>query len=383
MKSPLLLCAFLFGTAVPSPGQATPALPKGLFDFSDLDVKDKDDEKKAKELAKEQELEAAQSLPEQVRRILDRLTVFELVETSVLGKKLQPMRRVVQDKLIGIADDQPEPAKSACIGLSKQIEEQPLEEALPADGAATHASEDVLWETKGRPWALFHASGYMNDTAGEWYAVNRRRTIFVADWYGGPHADVLILASPAATEAEVFNVDGSRFRAKRAKASGAPRPAPVLPTVALKLLKESAKSEAALRIASASAVAEKRTKVSRWLVEEAKAAAPAAAKEMLAIAASFNAPKGGKQLERASRLAGVWRDGTQTLEFRPDGAVLVNGRPGKLTWTWAKARNWGTFLVLTGDPAEPSDIWSVRLSSKDPTTLRITTRDNHRLAKRE
>jgi hypothetical protein len=41
MKCLLLLCALLFCAVVRLPGQAAPALPKGLFDFSDLDVKDK------------------------------------------------------------------------------------------------------------------------------------------------------------------------------------------------------------------------------------------------------------------------------------------------------------------------------------------------------
>jgi hypothetical protein len=71
------------------------------------------------------------------------------------------------------------------------------------------------------------------------------------------------------------------------------------------------------------------------------------------------------------------------LEMKPDGAVLLNGRPAGATWDWCKDANSTTTLIRFGKEADPSDVWIVRRSGGEKGVIRIATRTDYITAKRE
>lgn len=90
---------------------------------------------------------------------------------------------------------------------------------------------------------------------------------------------------------------------------------------------------------------------------------------------------GSSQIERAERMAGVWlmADGRK-LELLPDGTVTLNSQPAKATWIRAKERHWNTALIRFGNPDDPADVWMARISSKEPGSLWINSRDKSSVA---
>lgn len=376
----LLTCFVLAGTSL-SQEPANPD-PTGIFEDSELDVP-KAEEKKARETVAKKELEADAALPDDVRRTLDRLTVFELVENTVLGKRVGAVRATLCEQLLELAHAARE-AKADGVAVAKYVEDLPSEEPLRPEKIAIGAQpgdDTMIWnDDKGTLWNTLLPNGRIEKISndGRWKWLNPQRTIFLVDYYGNSIADIVTLKSPGAMEASAFSSNGGRWQVRRSSVSAAVRKPP---PYALGVLAEAARSEAELREHAAREIATRRKSVAAWLEEKAKTAPPAAIGRILDHSRSLTPAGGRKWPSRSERIAGTWNveDGKK-LELRLDGTVVINGQKNKAIWKWAKAKNYTTALVLFGNPDDPSDIWVVRTPSKEPGVLRIATRDSYRKA---
>lgn len=380
----LLICAWFITEGVPGAEEPVNPDPQGIFDFSDVP---KAEEKKAEETAEKQDLLADEALPQDVQRMLNRLSVFEVVENSVLTKRIAPLRAALGENLLALSNKAAGQAKIDYITIAKSIEGLPLEEPMrPEMINLTPISPGGgdLWYRNDKLWNTFLPNGRIvkKDSEGTWRWLNKQHTLILIDFWERDWSYVITLKSPSDTKAALFGTTGSHFKLTRDTPKGETARKP--PPDALRLIAETAKLELAAREQTTKEIEGKRTSVSKWLIEKAKESPPDAAVKMLASASALSIPAGTTQLERAERLAGVWRlpDGRK-LEFRPDGNLLIDGKSGKATWSWSKIRNWSYPIILLGKQGDPSEAWLGRFSSKDPGILRITTSDRNFDAKRE
>ena len=137
----LFTCAVLAAGGVFAAEEPVNPDPTGIFDSSELNVP-KEEEKKAQEKLEKDDLKAGSALPEPVRRMLDRLTVFEVVEKSVLAKRIQPLRAALKDKLLALSDKAAEQAKADIIGLAKHVEGLAADEELRPENITLSAGHD-------------------------------------------------------------------------------------------------------------------------------------------------------------------------------------------------------------------------------------------------
>jgi len=204
------------------------------------------------------------------------------------------------------------------------------------------------------------------------------------DYLNSNYCDVVFLKSSDALEGWAVSSDTKKtgWQVKRkAPSRGTARKPPL---DGMRLVNEAAKAEGALRAASAAEVSKRRIGVANWLTEQAKSAPPAAAMKILTRSNELRAAPGAKQIERAERMAGVWllADGRK-LELLSDGTVTLNGKSSNVTWVWAKERNWNTALIRFGNPEDPADVWMARISSKEPGSLWVNSRDKSSVASRQ
>jgi hypothetical protein len=72
---PLVVCVALAADEPVNPD------PGGIFDFSELDVP-----------KEEEELQADAAFPEEVRKMLDRLTVYMMIQDEIIVRRTEPLR---------------------------------------------------------------------------------------------------------------------------------------------------------------------------------------------------------------------------------------------------------------------------------------------------
>jgi len=372
----LLTCALITTGRVSGAEEPVNPDEKGIFDFSELDVP-KEEEKKAQETLEKDDRKADATLPEAVRRMLDRLTVFEVVEKDVLGKRIAPLRTALKDKLIALSDKAAGQVKVDLIGLAKYVEGLAVEDVLKPESITLTAESGEgagVWAANGKYWAECRPDGSIGGGwAGTWRWLNKQRTFLLVEFPEHNHVDLLMLSSPMALEAPGFNNIGHRYRFSRKTAAAGTGRKPA--AEGLDAVSGTAEAEMVLRSQANQDIAKRREGVARWLVEQAKAAPPAAAAKVLAEAGNLNPQIKGKPVGDAGRFAGVWlMDNRSKLEFRPDGTVKCS-KPGKATWIPAKVHNRGTAYILFGKPDDPTDIWIARVSNFEAGVLRIYTRD--------
>ncbi|HWB06373.1 MAG TPA: hypothetical protein VG796_25340 [Verrucomicrobiales bacterium] len=355
-----------------------PADPNDLFDFPDSEAT-KEEKKKAQETVAKDGLLAEVSLPEPVRAMLDRLTVFEEIENTIVVRHVTPLRTAAKDGLLALADKSEGAAKLDCVALAKYVEGCPIEKILdPGSVALTATGMDKgeQWNRNGKLWNELLPNGSIRKiwTTGRWQWLNKQRTILLIDYYGGNYADLVTLRASGLIEAWAVSND-TRTAGWEVKRTALPKaelrkPAPD----GIRILTEAAKAEQAVRVKAAKEIAERRTAVSAWLVTQAKTAAPDVAKKILVRAASLSAAPGTTLWDKADRLAGTWPiDEGRLFEFRPDGNVAINGQTGKATWVWAKHRNWNTALIRFGKPDDPTECWFARINTKEPGRLYVNS----------
>lgn len=355
-----------------------PADPNDLFDFPDSEVT-KEEKKKAQETVAKDGLLADASLPEPVRAVLDRLTVFEEIENTIVVRHVTPLRTAAKDRLLALSDKSEGAVKLDCVALAKYVEGCPIEKTLdPGSVALTAAGMDKgeQWNRNGKLWNELLPNGSIRKiwTTGRWQWLNKQRTILLIDYYGGNYADLLTLRASGLIEAWAVSND-TRTAGWEVKRTALPKaelrkPAPD----GIRILTEAAKAEQAVRTKAAKEIAERRTAVSAWLVTQAKTAATDISKKILARAASLSTAPGTALWDKADRLAGKWPiDEGRRFEFRPDGNVAINGQTGKATWVWAKHRNWNTALIRFGKPDDPTECWFARINTKEPGRLYVNS----------
>lgn len=351
----------------------------GLFDFSQLDVP-KEEEKKARDKAEKGEMLAEATLPDEVRRMLDRLTTYEVVVHEISTRRTVTLRKSLKDKLLALSEKGLAAEKADCVALAKIVEELSPEEPLTPESVKLFSgtAEGERWNVKGKEWNEFLPNGRIEKkwTDGTWHWINRQRTIFLVDYDNGGYSDAVILPSPAAKEAKAFNHNGEPKRLSRDAPSRAFSTVKKPGSEALRLLSETSKQEAGLHDTASQDIVARRRGVAQWLLGKAKTATPAASAIILARARELEAAPAPALLDGNSVLAGVWQlDDGKKLEFKPDGSVIMNGQADKAAWQWAKARSRGKALLLWGKPGEATDAWFVRRSTKEPGVLRFTSYD--------
>jgi hypothetical protein len=348
-----------------------------IFDFPDAQVT-KEEKKRAQETAAKEGLLAESSLPEAVRAMLDRLTVFEEIVNTILVRRVNPLRTAAKDHLLALADKSSGAAKLDCVLLAKYIEGCPIDKTLDPGSVAltaTNKEKGEQWNRNGKLWNELLPNGSIRRiwADGRWQWLNKQRTILLIDYFGGNSAELVALRASGLIEGWAFNNESKNgwevMRTELPKAD-LRKPAPD----GLRILGETAKAENAARLKASTDIAQRRLAVSTWLVNQAKTAPPEPAKKILARAASLGGAPGTKLWEKADRIAGIWpMDDGRKFEFRLDGQVAIDGKTGKATWVWAKYRNWNTALVRFGKPDDPSECWLVRINTKEPGRLYVHT----------
>jgi hypothetical protein len=359
---------------------ADPASPDtdGIFDFPDT-VVSKEDKKKAQETAAKDGLLAETSLPEPVRAMLDRLTVFEEIVNTILVRRITPLRAAARESLLALSDKTSGATKLDCVALAKYVEGCPIEKTLDPGSVQLTASDvekGEQWNRDGKLWNELLPNGSIRRiwAEGRWQWLNKQRTILLIDYYGGNYADLVTLRASGLIEGWAVSND-TKTAGWQVKRTALPKaelrkPAPD----GIRILTEAAKAENAARAKASKDIAEHRAAVSAWLVTQAKSAPPENAKKILARATALSAAPGAKLWEKADRIAGVWpMDDGRRFEFRPDGSVAINGQTGKATWVWAKYRNWNTALIRFGKPDDPTECWFARINSKEPGRLYVNS----------
>nr|AIA10872.1 unknown Function [uncultured bacterium] len=388
MKVLLVLTGvFISLVSVPAQVPLPPEAKGGIFDFDDVPAADQE---KAKEEMKKQELEADASLPQNVRDMLDRLTQYQLILEEITQRRVQPLRQALKERLAALVERSSGEEKVSAQTLADYVTALPLSDALNAAAASSEPAAVDSWvDTKGKHWNTFLSNTRIkrNWTDGRWSWQNRQKTILLVDYWGGSIADVVILASPMATEADVFNSNGERWKIRRN-----PRPpssAKKAGGEGLRFIQETAAAEQGQRDKSAAELASRKAAVLKWLGEQAKTATPAVAAKIRSEAFSINpaaaaaAAGAGRTRAKAHYFGGVWamQDGRR-MELKPDGAVTLNGKPAGASWDWCKDRNSTTALIKFGSPDAPSDVWIIRRSSSEDGVIRVATRSSYATAKR-
>ncbi len=360
--------------------------PGGIFDFSELDVP-KEEEKKARETIEKEELQADVAYPEEVRNMLDRLTVYLMIQDEIIVRRTEPVRQQLQKSLLGLAEQNGGQVKADCLALATYVEGLPLTEQLRPEAillpADTNATGDH-WFRKDKSWNEFLPDGKIVEkwTPGTWRWVNKQKTILLVDYTQRGHADVVMLSTPAVTEARCFNNQGDHWVVKRKSQPLPPGRKPG--TGGLRLVYQSAKEESAIREKAATDTARCRAGVARWLIHQSKSAPRDVSNKILMRAAELQAPPAARLIEWADLMSGLWlvEDGTR-FELKPDGQVIFNGQPGKATWQWSKTRTRATALILFGKTGEATGAMFARRSNKEPGVLRVTTLDKALMARRQ
>jgi hypothetical protein len=309
--------------------------------------------------------------------MLDRLTVFEVVERDVLAKRIAPLRAALKEKLLALSDGAEGQEKADLVGLAKHVEGLAPDDVLKPETIALAAETGEgpnVWRLNGKFFVECRLDGTIRSyRAGTWRWLNQQRTFLVVEFPDHNHLDLICLKSPLALEASGFNNKGDRFRFSRktATAVAARKPA----AKALEATAGTVAAENELRSKANKEIAKRREGVARWLVDQAKVAPPAVAMKVLAEAGNLRPQAAGSSAANASPFAGIWTmDDRSKLELRPDGTVRCS-RPGTVTWSLSRNHDRRTAFILFGKPDDPVDVWIARLSAHEPGVLRVYSRD--------
>ncbi|HWB04950.1 MAG TPA: hypothetical protein VG796_18115 [Verrucomicrobiales bacterium] len=385
MKFPVIFAGLLSLSAVLCPSPCAAEVVDGS-DFFDFDKVKEEDKKKAEAEMEKQEMAADNALPANVREMLDKFTKYQLIEQEIVEHRVKPLREALTAKLSTLAERSSGAEQTAAKNLSKYVTELPLKKRLRPERAIADPNSGERWnDANGREWLVLQQDGYIRGggARGPWRWLNPQRTLLLIDYWGGSVAHVLVLASPGAMEAQAFDSQGEKWKVKRHQAVTAAAKGPS--AEGMKLLQESAKTEAVIRDQSEASIAQRRARVTQWLLDQTASLLPADAVKVRNEAASLAAPKGAVRIRsKASLFDGVYAmpDGRR-LEMKPDGSVILNGRPAGATWDWCKDANSTTTLIRFGKEADPSDVWIVRRSGGEKGVIRIATRTDYITAKRE
>jgi hypothetical protein len=359
MRPPLLLLlltfAWLITERIPAAEEPVNPDPKGIFDFSDLDVP-KEAEKVKEADGPPPVDDSTKEVPESIRTVLGKLDRFASYKRSELMKQTAAARKVAAEILVMNATKTDAETRATLLEEAKRVEslppERPLIETVASSPARAPAASVAMgsWKKTTDGWTnTLAADGSIARSGGErgaWRWVDEKRGVLLFDYtLVKPFVELVqIDLKSKPLKAMVLCEDNYTFPVVKTTATEPARNVPARKENRIDPVIKLAANEVAARKETEKLIQSKNTKVAAWLLQQARSLPATQARVIVERASELEgktvssktaANPNGAAGANARRLGGVWLWGSRSLEFMDGGIVNVNGAKGG-SWLWAK-----------------------------------------------